>query len=109
VGIVDFDNDGFLDIFANTSEGSIGSYFIKLFRNKGDGTFEEIQHPFPNGSFVNFSFADANNDGAIDVLLAGQPNSGAYFTTLFQNKQTRTNQPPAAPTGLRANNTADGL
>src|SRR5215212_6867827 len=38
VAVADFDNDGWLDLYAtNSGEGSLN----ELYRNKGDGTFED--------------------------------------------------------------------
>ena len=36
----DIDNDGLIDLFVGSESGS-----AQLFRNKGDGTFEEIAQP----------------------------------------------------------------
>jgi FG-GAP-like repeat/ASPIC and UnbV len=98
----DYDNDGFLDIFVcgyefgkslggysaaealNMDTGSIGKPF--LFRNKQDGTFEEISKKvglnktvFAMGS----NFGDINNDGFLDIYLGtGNP----QYQSLVPNK-----------------------
>lgn len=73
---VDYDRDGFLDLFFTggyeTNPGSSG-YQNALFRNRGDGTFEQItegdiltatQHAGAQ------SWGDYDNDGFADVFIA---------------------------------------
>lgn len=64
----DFDNDGLLDI-----------YFInyganKLYRNKGDGAFEDVTEKFgvadPDHA-VGGDWGDFNNDGFLDLFVVG--------------------------------------
>ncbi|MGE6696624.1 CRTAC1 family protein [Hyphomonas sp. NPDC076900] len=64
----DFDNDGLLDV-----------YFInygpnKLYRNKGDGTFEDVTEAFgvaePDHA-VGGDWGDFNNDGHLDLFVVG--------------------------------------
>ncbi len=54
----DFNNDGFVDIFAQLENA--------LYLNNGDGTFTGIQLPFSKGGI-----ADFNNDGFLDVVQGG--------------------------------------
>ena len=72
VAWIDFDNDNDIDLFASPH---------RLFRNDGGGSFIEIPAPFgfaplqnPGGS----SWADLNNDGFIDCIIAQHP-SGVYL------------------------------
>jgi hypothetical protein len=64
----DMDNDGDLDLFVPQSGKS------KLFRNNGDGTFEDVSHyldevakisPQPRSA----TWGDINNDGQADLLV----------------------------------------
>ena len=64
--IGDFDNDGLLDIFvANYGPNA-------LFRNKGDGTFENVAASVGLGAdnhAVGASFGDYDNDGLLDLYV----------------------------------------
>jgi hypothetical protein len=82
-GIVDLDNDGWPDIFFVTGsvypdvEKKLPQYPAKspriLFRNLGNGTFEEIANAGPGVSALHSSrgcaFGDFDNDGDIDILI----------------------------------------
>ncbi|HEY1902000.1 MAG TPA: FG-GAP-like repeat-containing protein [Terracidiphilus sp.] len=70
----DIDNDGYLDLFiANEKSPS------QLFRNKGDGTFEDISHAagIDRNTFAKgVTAADYDNDGYVDFYVSnyGGPN-----------------------------------
>ena len=74
VAVVDFDADGHLDLYAVT--GSIGGQ-NKLYRNKGDGTFEDVAAAMSvadlnragTGASMGSSWADFDNDGFPDLLV----------------------------------------
>jgi len=83
-GIVDLDNDGFPDIFLTTGnvypqvEKSLPQYPAKtprvVFRNLGNGTFEELgEEAGPGVTAVHSSrgcaFGDFDNDGDLDILI----------------------------------------
>jgi enediyne biosynthesis protein E4 len=91
-GFFDMDNDGWLDIFA--ANGHVypqvdtipnAAHFkqpMLLFRNKRNGTFEEVApqtglSDFPVHSRRGAAFGDINNDGCIDIvtLNVGEPPS----------------------------------
>jgi enediyne biosynthesis protein E4 len=89
-GLVDFDNDGWLDIFVANGHvypqvdaiagGAKYREPMQLFRNLGDGRFEDISTAsglaeMPLASRRGAAFGDINNDGAIDmvVLNVGEP------------------------------------
>jgi enediyne biosynthesis protein E4 len=66
----DYDNDGYPDLFV------AGPGQCQLFRNRGDGTFEDrsqaafgTQPEWSNGFLVGGGFFDANADGRLDLLV----------------------------------------
>ena len=65
----DIDNDGLLDLFVGNENGP-----SQLFRNKGDGTFEDISHAVPawteRPSRRASSAADYDNDGFVDLYVS---------------------------------------
>ncbi|HLZ42078.1 MAG TPA: FG-GAP-like repeat-containing protein [Candidatus Sulfotelmatobacter sp.] len=68
VSVADIDNDGFDDLYVCQPAGLPN----RLFRNRGDGTFEDITESSGFGILDNTAcalFADFNNDGQQDVIL----------------------------------------
>ncbi|MGH9367148.1 MAG: CRTAC1 family protein [Thermoanaerobaculia bacterium] len=70
----DVDGDGFPDLFVTDSFGP-----ARLFRNKGDGTFEEITKRSGiaiSGNTRSASFADVDGDGDLDLFVCA---TGDYY------------------------------
>ena len=71
----DYDNDGWEDLFVTSTRGG-----NVLFRNKGDGTFEDVTaraHLTHVGHSQTPVFFDYDNDGDLDLYLTNT----AYWTT----------------------------
>jgi enediyne biosynthesis protein E4 len=69
---IDYDNDGFLDMYVvNANDGAHKNF---LYRNNGDGSFEKLKKSqIVKSSAATFgsSWADYDNDGDLDVYICG--------------------------------------
>ncbi|MCK6684476.1 MAG: CRTAC1 family protein [Thermoanaerobaculia bacterium] len=110
VGMADYDGDGFLDLFftgsvahgERPSEGPCGM----LFRNHGDGTFENTTEKAgirACGWTMGAHWADVDSDGLPDLLV-----TGAGKTSYFHNLGGRFEE-AARERGLNATGFAVGL
>jgi Concanavalin A-like lectin/glucanases superfamily/Bacterial Ig domain/FG-GAP-like repeat/Regulator of chromosome condensation (RCC1) repeat/Immunoglobulin domain/IPT/TIG domain len=116
----DFDNDGRLDILiSGTTSFSIpptSGAFTRVYRNtgaSGQGAFTNFPVNLPTNYSGTVTWAEFDNDGKLDILLAGTDGVLDRFqlarsqTALFRNNNNVSNTPPTAPTSLvstRTNN-----
>jgi tetratricopeptide (TPR) repeat protein len=85
VAVGDYNNDGYLDIFVSSLDGSA----YRLYKNKTDGTFEEdkassgIFEVLKSLKGYDVEFFDPDNDGHLDIIVLGEPieinGKGAYI------------------------------
>src|SRR5436309_2093039 len=80
VALFDYDNDGLLDIYAVNGAAMTGleksdeSYYNRLFKNRGDGSFEDVTDRAGvrgHGYNLGVAIGDFDNDGCEDILVAG--------------------------------------
>lgn len=95
----DFDNDGWLDLIAFGSNTS-ASYALSVYRNKRDGTFENLGRAGINTvSIGQVSVGDFNRDGKLDLALTGTNSAnGLEPLEICRNiTAVAANQAPSAP------------
>lgn len=103
----DFDNDGQLDVLVTGRTNVSPNYATKVFRNKGDGTFEEANLGISLENVVgSASWGDYDNDGDLDILLIGDnaPNNGEV-SKIYKNNGNGTFQEAATLFALSTGNT----
>jgi len=80
VAVFDYNNDGLLDIFFTNGgaipslEKSDPSYYNRLFRNNGDGTFTDVTEKAGLqgiGYSMGVAAGDYDNDGYVDLYVTG--------------------------------------
>ncbi|MDB6026395.1 MAG: regulatory domain of in-like proprotein convertase [Verrucomicrobiales bacterium] len=79
----DYDNDGRLDILFAGDNDAAGQPITQIWRNLGNGTFTNINAGLP-GVIGSVAWGDYDNDGRLDVLLAGNTPSG-YVSQIWRN------------------------
>jgi hypothetical protein len=72
---VDYDNDGYLDLFLSGYDTNYVPH-TWLYHNNHDGTFTEVPTPFPNWAETSADWADFDNDGYLDLVMEGTPGNG---------------------------------
>jgi hypothetical protein len=79
----DYDNDGRLDILL--TGGSLWSGCItRVYHNDGNGTFRDIFAELPDVASSSAAWGDYDNDGRLDILLAGTTGS-EYIARVYHN------------------------
>jgi tetratricopeptide (TPR) repeat protein len=83
---VDYDNDGFLDLFVANNLGGIFERKTpnRLFHNNGDGTFTDATHKAGINTLwptIGGAWGDYDNDGLMDLFLS----NGLGRSQLFHN------------------------
>lgn len=79
----DYNNDGYLDAFAN-----MGNDRVHLYRNNEGLTFEKVQEGFFTGLKEGYAvFVDYNNDGYLDLVVTGKADAlaDAHMTIFYKN------------------------
>jgi tetratricopeptide (TPR) repeat protein len=93
VAVGDYGNDGFLDLFVTSLDGTKPA----LYSNRGDGTFERDAPPtgalrrgLSGAAGLEAAFFDFDNDGRLDLIVVGRAaTAGERGVFLFRNDATR--------------------
>jgi hypothetical protein len=78
----DCDTDGWLDL-ALSGESNFSGYLTEIWRNAGGGSFSNLNAGLEGIISGALAWGDCDNDGDLDLLLAGYTFSG--FTQLWRN------------------------
>ena len=95
IGLYDFANDGFKDVFAANAhfpalEESLGTapeLPNSVFRNEGDGRFEDVSKSAGadfqvRGQYRGVAFADFDNDGRVDAVVSNVNGPARLFRNM---------------------------
>jgi len=98
IGLYDFDNDGFKDVFTANSHfpaldeslGTAAALPNSLFRNLGDGRFEDVSKTAGAdfqlaGQYRGVAFADFDNDGRLDAVVSNVNGPARLFHNVTSN------------------------
>ncbi|MBN2129687.1 MAG: VCBS repeat-containing protein [Sedimentisphaerales bacterium] len=96
----DYDNDGDLDL-ALAGEDSSSQPISQVYRNDG-GEFTDIGAVLTSVNQCSVAWGDYDNDGDLDLALAGSTASGEYVSKIYRNEGGVFNSSPTAPTALSA-------
>ncbi len=94
----DYDNDGDLDLLL-AGRNSSDEYLTRLYRND-TGTFVDSGAELPGLYSSRVAWADFNNDGKLDILIAGGYSSD--YSRIFRNRTVNNNTPPSPPGNLQS-------
>jgi len=99
----DFDNDGDLDIlFAGLNSPAGGSEITRIYRNKGNDTFEQYtDYTFPGIGRGTAAWGDFDKDGDLDISLIGNSATGT-IAKLYRNTINPANKIPSSPQSTQA-------
>jgi hypothetical protein len=111
---VDYDNDGWLDLFVTIlgPTSTVPGVFNRLYHNQGDGTFARVTA----GSLVTIggrpgsgaAWADYDNDGFLDVFVTYGALFNAQRNALFRNNGNPNNWIKVRCVGTDSNRSAIG-
>ncbi|ETR68569.1 MAG: hypothetical protein OMM_04490 [Candidatus Magnetoglobus multicellularis str. Araruama] len=93
----DYDNDGDLDVLI-TGNSDIGR-IAKVYRNTGVSFIEDTDISFPGVDNSSAAFGDYDNDGDLDILIAGESDNGK-IANIYRNNTIISNTLPSSPSQL---------
>lgn len=88
VEVADYNNDGFLDLFFTSEEGKNTG----LYKNMGDGSFslmpgnKDLFAGLQNVKSYDSRIFDFDNDGFLDIVIAGEAGPGQRGLFLYHNE-----------------------
>ncbi len=112
---VDYDNDGWLDLFVTIlgpGTSSADGVFNRLYRNQGDGTFALVTEGSlvtTTGNAGGAAWGDYDNDGFLDVCVAYGTIFSSQRNALFRNNGNRNGWVRIRCVGTDSNRSAIGV
>jgi len=104
----DYDSDGDLDILLAGFIDAGFNFVSKVYRNDG-GNFVDIAAPIAAAYYSAVAWGDYDNDGDLDILLAGHPFGSAIpIAKIYRNDAGNFVDIAAALTGVYSSNVAWG-
>jgi hypothetical protein len=97
----DFDNDGDFDLGVSGYDGSVNRLGVLV--NQGTGSFvPSLLEPLAGYGIIegDLAWVDFDNDGDLDLSVAGADNQTGAALKIFRNLNPIVNNPPSAPLGL---------
>ena len=88
VAFADMDNDGWLDVISNGYCNSEPNVDVRVYRNKQDGTFEDITSAgmIGKGAYEGeIKLVDLTGDGFLDAIIIGFGPNGVRLSTVWHN------------------------
>jgi len=85
----DYDNDGDLDLLmtgGTIDESAVG--YLEIYRNEGSFSFTQVNVMTPGIRNGCAEFGDYNNDGWLDIAVAGSAGSGNYITKILKGNSS---------------------
>lgn len=79
----DFNNDGLQDVLLAGCDAA-GAPVTRLYRNTGGGLVQ-VNAGLPDVGYCSVAWCDYDNDGDLDILLAGRNAAGQPITRIYRN------------------------
>lgn len=108
----DYNNDGSLDLLVTGEEFTLGIYTptARVYKGNGGGVFTDISAGLTGVDEGRASWGDYDNDGRLDILLAGEDAGGTSIAKVYHNTGVyAANTAPGTPTGLSVLTTAHSI
>jgi len=104
----DYDNDGDLDLLLTGRTFADTTHLAIVYQNDG-GSFSDIAAGLIGLRESAAAWGDYDNDGDLDILLAGVNDKAGVFLKVYRNDGAKANTAPAVPANLVAYASGDSV
>ncbi|MFC2136572.1 FG-GAP-like repeat-containing protein [Bacteroidota bacterium] len=84
VAWADYNKDDYLDILLSGYDFN-GNYISKIYKNNGNGGFEDINANLTGVMYSSVAWGDYDNDGDLDILICGLSNHNTMISEIYIN------------------------